>query len=63
MKTWQAGLGKFIPFPAFPPELGRIVYPTNATKSLHHQLRKIIKNRTRFPNDIAGRETTLASDL
>jgi putative transposase len=54
VKTWQAAWEKFIPFLAFPPELRKIVYTTNAIESLNYQLRKIIKNRGHFPNDIAA---------
>ncbi|MCV7069752.1 transposase, partial [Mycobacterium rufum] len=45
---------RFIPFLAFPPELRRIIYTTNAIESLNYQLRKIIKNRGHFPNDAAA---------
>ncbi|MHA6619799.1 transposase, partial [Pseudonocardia sp. DLS-67] len=38
-------------FLAFPPELRKIIYTTNAIESLNYQLRKIIKNRGHFPND------------
>ena len=51
--TWQAAWERFIPFLAFPPELRRIVYTTNAIESLNYQLRKIIKNRGHFPTDDA----------
>ena len=44
---------RFIPFLAFPPEVRRIIYTTNAIESLNYQLRKIIKNRGHFPNDDA----------
>ena len=44
---------RFIPFLAFPPELRRVIYTTNAIESLNYQLRKIIKNRGHFPNDDA----------
>ena len=44
---------RFIPFLAFPPELRRIIYTTNAIESLNYQLRKIIKNREHFPTDDA----------
>ena len=40
-------------FLAFPPEVRRIIYTTNAVESLNYQLRKIIKNRGHFPNDDA----------
>ena len=51
--TWQAAWQRFIPFLAFPPELRKIVYTTNAIESLNYQLRKIIKNRGHFPTDDA----------
>jgi len=43
-----------IPFFAFPPEIRRVVYTTNALESVHAQLRKIIKTRGHFPNDEAA---------
>jgi len=52
--TWQAAWDRFIPFLAFPPELRKIVYTTNAIESLNYQLRKIIKNRGHFPTDDAA---------
>src|SRR5919205_897969 len=52
--TWENAWDRFIPFLAFPPELRRIIYTTNAVESLNYQLRKIIKNRGHFPNDDAA---------
>jgi putative transposase len=49
--TWENAWERFIPFLAFPPEVRRIIYTTNAIESLNYQLRKIIKNRGHFPND------------
>jgi putative transposase len=51
--TWQNSWERFIPFLAFPPELRKIIYTTNAIESLNYQLRKIIKNRGHFPSDDA----------
>ena len=51
--TWQNAWERFIPFLAFPPEVRRVIYTTNAIESLNYQLRKIIKNRGHFPNDDA----------
>jgi putative transposase len=51
--TWRNAWERFIPFLAFPPELRRIIYTTNAIESLNYQLRKIIKNRGHFPSDDA----------
>lgn len=53
VSTWTAAWERFIPFLAFPPEVRRIIYTTNAIESLNYQLRKIIKNRGHFPNDDA----------
>jgi transposase-like protein len=43
-----------IPFFAFPPEVRRVVYTTNALESANAQLRKIIKTRGHFPTDEAA---------
>jgi putative transposase len=51
--TWEAAWERFIPFLAFPPEVRKIIYTTNAIESLNYQLRKIIKNRGHFPTDDA----------
>ncbi len=51
--TWRNAWERFIPFLAFPPELRKIIYTTNAIESLNYQLRKIIKNRGHFPTDDA----------
>lgn len=51
--VWERAWERFTPFLAFPPEVRRIIYTTNAIESLNYQLRKIIKNRGHFPNDDA----------
>jgi putative transposase len=51
--TFENAWERFTPFLAFPPELRRVIYTTNAIESLNFQLRKIIKNRGHFPNDDA----------
>jgi transposase-like protein len=45
---------RFTPFLAFPPEVRRVIYTTNAIESLNYQLRKVTKNRGHFPNDQAA---------
>ena len=52
--SWRRAWTHVIPFFAFPPEVRRIVYTTNALESVHAQLRKIIKTRGHFPNDDAA---------
>ena len=39
---------------AYPPEIRRLLYTTNAIESLHMQLRKILKARGHFPTDEAA---------
>ncbi len=51
--TFERAWAEFIPFLAFPPEVRRVIYTTNSIESLNYQLRKIIKNRGQFPNDMA----------
>ncbi len=43
-----------IPFFAFPPQIRRVVYTTNAIGSVNSRLRKIIKTRGHFPSDEAA---------
>jgi putative transposase len=52
--AWRRAWTHVIPFFAFPPEVRRVVYTTNALESVHAQLRKIIKTRGHFPNDDAA---------
>ena len=52
--AWRRAWGRVIPFFAFPPEIRRVIYTTNALESVHAQLRKIIKTRGHFPNDDAA---------
>jgi putative transposase len=51
--AWERAWERFIPFLAFPPDVRKIIYTTNAIESLNYQLRKVIKNRGHFPNDDA----------
>ena len=53
VKTFKDAWERFIPFLAFPPMLRRVFYTTNSIESLNYQMRKIIKNRGHFPNDVA----------
>jgi putative transposase len=53
IKAFRDAWERFIPFLAFPPALRRVIYTTNSIESLNYQLRKIIKNRGHFPNDLA----------
>lgn len=52
--SWRNNWARLVPFLAFPPELRRIVYTTNAIESLNYQLRKVLKTKGHFPNDEAA---------
>ncbi len=52
--AWRRAWEQVIPFFAYPLEVRRVIYTTNASESLNMQLRKIIKNRGHFPNDEAA---------
>ncbi len=47
---WQRRWEQVIPFFAYPPDIRRVLYTTNAIESLHMQLRKIVKTRGHFPS-------------
>jgi putative transposase len=49
--TWRRAWPQVTPFFAFPPDVRRLIYTTNALESVHGQLRKIIKTRGQFPTD------------
>jgi putative transposase len=51
---WRRQWQEVIPFFAYPMEVRRIMYTTNAIESLNMQVRKVIKNRGHFPNDEAA---------
>jgi len=52
-KSWRNNWERVIPFFAFPPDIRKIIYTTNAIESVNMSLRKVTKNRGSFPNDDA----------
>ena len=57
--SWRSAWTHVIPFFAFPPEVQRVLYTTNALEGVHAQLRKIIKTRGHFPTDEAATKDSL----
>lgn len=53
-RLWRDQWERVIPFFAFPEEVRKVVYTTNAVESLHMSLRKIIKTRGSFPSEEAA---------
>jgi putative transposase len=52
--SWRNNWERVRPFFAFPFEVRRIIYTTNAIESLNFVLRKTIKSKGHFPNDEAA---------
>lgn len=53
-KSWLNHWQRVIPFFAFPMEIRRAIYTTNAIESTNMTLRKVIKNHRAFPTDDAA---------
>jgi putative transposase len=53
-QVWRRNWQRITPFFAFPTEIRKIIYTTNAVESLNMSLRKIIKTRGSFPNEEAA---------
>ncbi len=52
--SWRQHWAHITPFFAFPPDIRRVIYTTNAIESLNSTLRKIIKTRRVFPSEEAA---------
>ncbi|HSE20346.1 MAG TPA: IS256 family transposase [Pyrinomonadaceae bacterium] len=52
-KSWRNNWERVIPFFAYPPEIRKVIYTTNAIESLNMSLRKVTKARGSFPHDEA----------
>jgi len=55
-QAWRAAWEHVTPFMAFPPEVRRVIYTTNAIEALNRQLRKAIKTKGSFPSEDAARK-------
>ena len=52
--AWRRHWSEVIPFFAFPAEVRRIIYTTNAIEALHAKLRRAVRTRGHFPHDEAA---------
>jgi transposase-like protein len=50
-QLWLRHWERIVPFLAYPPDIRRVVYTTNAIESLNRSLRKVLKNKGSFPDD------------
>jgi putative transposase len=55
-QAWLDAWEYVTPFLAFPEEVRRVIYTTNAIEALNRQLRKAIKTKGHFPNEDAARK-------
>jgi putative transposase len=51
--SWRRHWTEVIPFYAFPSDVRRMVYTTNAVAALHAKLRRAVRARGHFPHDDA----------
>ncbi|MEA3502009.1 MAG: IS256 family transposase [Actinomycetota bacterium] len=54
IRAWENAWDEFTPFLAFPPELRKIVYTTNAIESLNARFRRAVRHRGHFPTEQAA---------
>jgi putative transposase len=52
--SWRRAWGEVVPFYAFPAEVRRLLYTTNAIEALNAKLRRAVRVRGRFPTDEAA---------
>jgi putative transposase len=55
-RSWRDRWQNVIPFFAYPPEIRKVVYTTNAIESIQAQLRKVTAKRGAFPNEDSARK-------
>jgi putative transposase len=53
IRLWRSRWAEIVPFLAYPREIRRILYTTNAIESLNAQLRRVLRPKGNFPNDDA----------
>ncbi len=52
-KSWRAHWARGIPLFAFPEDIRKVIYTTNAIESVNMTLRKVTRNHRIFPSDEA----------
>lgn len=50
LKSWEQNWSELSTFFAYPPEIKRLIYTTNAIENVHRQIRKVTKTTTIFPS-------------
>jgi putative transposase len=52
--SWRRNWSRIVPFLAFPAEIRKMIYTTNAIESLNSVLRKAVRSKGHFPNEEAA---------
>ena len=55
-QMWRRNWEHLTPFFAYPADIRKVIYTTNAVESLNMSLRKVIKTRGSFPTQEAARK-------
>jgi putative transposase len=53
-QSWRRAWSEVVPFYAFPAEVRRLLYTTNAIEALNSKLRRAVRTRGHFPTDEAA---------
>src|ERR671911_1899879 len=53
-QSWRRAWGEVVPFYAFPGDVRRLLYTTNAIEALNSKLRRAVRTRGHFPTDEAA---------
>ena len=53
-QSWRRNWTEVVPFFAFPEDVRRIIYTTNAIEALNAKLRRAVRTRGHFPTDEAA---------
>lgn len=54
VQSWRSNWERVVPFLAFPRDIRRVIYTTNAIEALNSSLRRAVRIRGHFPNDVAA---------
>jgi putative transposase len=54
VSSWRSNWERVIPFLAFPKDIRKAIYTTNAIESLNSVLRRTVRTRGHFPSDLAA---------
>jgi transposase-like protein len=54
VRMWESSWAEFVPFLEFDDEICRVVCTTNAIESVNARIRKAVRARGHFPNELAA---------